>query len=80
MGSIAGRFGNAGQVDYAAANEAMAAVCRARKYGLHLAWTAWADTGMAVRGGMEKLLTDRGVLWTGVEPVTPRVSTWCSTS
>ena len=23
---------------------------------------------------------DRGVLWTGVEPVTPRLKTWCSTS
>ncbi len=61
MGSIAGRLGNAGQVDYAAANEAMARVCRARPRSLHVAWTAWGDTGMAVRGGMEALLTGRGV-------------------
>jgi NAD(P)-dependent dehydrogenase (short-subunit alcohol dehydrogenase family)/phosphopantetheinyl transferase/acyl carrier protein len=61
MGSIAGRLGNAGQVDYAAANEAMAQVCQARPRSLHVSWTAWADTGMAVRGGMEALLTHRGV-------------------
>jgi acyl transferase domain-containing protein/acyl carrier protein/phosphopantetheinyl transferase len=61
MGSVAGRFGNAGQVDYSAANEAMARVCLSRPRSLHVDWTAWADTGMAVRGGMERLLTDRGV-------------------
>ena len=61
MGSVAGRFGNPGQVDYAAANEAMAQVCRVRPNALHIAWTAWGDTGMAVRGGMESLLTSRGV-------------------
>jgi len=61
MGSVAGRFGNPGQVDYAAANDGLAHACRTRRYALHLDWTAWADTGMAVRGGMEKLLTDRGV-------------------
>ncbi len=61
MGSIAGRFGNAGQVDYSAANEAMAQVCLIRPRSLHIAWTAWAGVGMAVRGGMEQLLTSRGV-------------------
>ena len=61
MGSVAGRFGNPGQVDYSAANDAMARVCMARPRSLHVDWTAWADVGMAVRGGMERLLTDRGV-------------------
>ena len=61
MGSIAGRFGNAGQVDYAAANEAMAQVCLLRPRSLHVCWTAWGGVGMAVRGGMEQLLTSRGV-------------------
>jgi phosphopantetheine--protein transferase-like protein len=61
MGSVAGRFGNPGQVDYSAANEAMAQVCIARPKSLHIDWTAWADVGMAVRGGMDKLLSDRGV-------------------
>jgi NAD(P)-dependent dehydrogenase (short-subunit alcohol dehydrogenase family)/phosphopantetheinyl transferase/acyl carrier protein len=61
MGSVAGRFGNAGQVDYSAANEAMARVCLSRARSLHVGWTAWGDVGMAVRGGMEKLLGSRGV-------------------
>ena len=61
MGSVAGRFGNPGQVDYSAANEAMAQVCFARPKSLHVDWTAWGDVGMAVRGGMDKLLGDRGV-------------------
>jgi acyl transferase domain-containing protein/NAD(P)-dependent dehydrogenase (short-subunit alcohol dehydrogenase family)/phosphopantetheinyl transferase len=61
MGSVAGRFGNAGQVDYSAANEALARVCMSRSNSLHVDWTAWGDVGMAVRGGMKKLLTDRGV-------------------
>jgi NAD(P)-dependent dehydrogenase (short-subunit alcohol dehydrogenase family)/acyl carrier protein/phosphopantetheinyl transferase len=61
MGSVAGRFGNAGQVDYSAANEAMARACLSRSGALHVDWTAWADVGMAVRGGMERLLTERGV-------------------
>jgi NAD(P)-dependent dehydrogenase (short-subunit alcohol dehydrogenase family) len=61
MGSVAGRFGNAGQVDYAAANEAMARVCLARPRSLHVDWTAWDDVGMAVRGGMKNLLSARGV-------------------
>jgi malonyl CoA-acyl carrier protein transacylase len=61
MGSVAGRFGNAGQVDYSAANEAMAQICLSRPHSLHVDWTAWADTGMAVRGGMQSLLEARGV-------------------
>ena len=58
---MAGRFGNAGQVDYSAANEAVAQVCRVRARSLHVDWTAWDDAGMAVRGGMRSLLTGRGV-------------------
>ena len=61
MGSVAGRFGNEGQVDYSAANEALAQVCMARENAVHVDWTAWADTGMAVRGGMQNLLEARGV-------------------
>ncbi|MCP4806816.1 MAG: SDR family NAD(P)-dependent oxidoreductase [Proteobacteria bacterium] len=61
MGSVAGRFGNEGQVDYSAANEALAQVCMARENAVHVDWTAWADVGMAVRGGMQSLLEARGV-------------------
>ncbi len=39
----------------------MAQLCLVRPRSLHIAWTAWADVGMAVRGGMEQLLTSRGV-------------------
>jgi hypothetical protein len=48
-------------VDYSAANDAMARICISRSNSLHVDWTAWGDVGMAVRGGMKKLLTDRGV-------------------
>jgi acyl transferase domain-containing protein/NAD(P)-dependent dehydrogenase (short-subunit alcohol dehydrogenase family)/phosphopantetheinyl transferase len=61
MGSVAGRFGNPGQVDYAAANDALARLCQTRPNSLQVDWTAWDDVGMAVRGGMRNLLTDRGV-------------------
>ncbi|MFT5679671.1 MAG: NAD(P)-dependent dehydrogenase (short-subunit alcohol dehydrogenase family), partial [Myxococcota bacterium] len=61
MGSVAGRFGNPGQVDYAAANEAMARVCLGRARSLHVDWTAWGDVGMASRGGMDTLLVSRGI-------------------
>ncbi len=61
MGSVAGRFGNPGQVDYAAANDALARLCLARRHALHVDWTAWDDVGMAVRGGMRTLLSQRGV-------------------
>ncbi|MFK7928706.1 MAG: SDR family NAD(P)-dependent oxidoreductase, partial [Myxococcota bacterium] len=61
MGSVAGRFGNAGQVDYSAANDGLARMAVARGLTLHVDWTAWDDVGMAVRGGMKRLLTDRGV-------------------
>ena len=61
MGSVAGRFGNPGQVDYAAANDALARMCYARPNSLHIDWTAWDDVGMAVRGGMRSLLEGRGV-------------------
>jgi acyl transferase domain-containing protein/phosphopantetheinyl transferase len=61
MGSVAGRFGNAGQIDYSAANEALARVCLSRPRSLQVDWTAWGDTGMAVRGGMQHLLESRGV-------------------
>jgi malonyl CoA-acyl carrier protein transacylase len=61
MGSVAGRFGNAGQVDYAAANEAVAHICSARENSLHVSWSAWSEVGMASRGGMTSLLQERGI-------------------
>ncbi len=62
MGSVAGRFGNIGQVDYAAANETLAALARAPGLNiLNLAWTAWRDVGMATRGSTRQVLEQAGV-------------------
>ena len=55
MGSIAGRFGNAGQIDYSAANDALSHVLSRRGNALHISWSAWGDTGMAVRAGMDRV-------------------------
>ncbi len=65
--SIAGRFGNAGQTDYAAANELLAKsvsdLVRRRPgcRGLVLDWTGWAGIGMASRGSIPKLLEAAGI-------------------
>ena len=62
MGSIAGRFGNGAQTDYAAANETLAAEARmAAGAGLNLGWTAWAGLGMAERGSVRRVLEAGGV-------------------
>jgi NAD(P)-dependent dehydrogenase (short-subunit alcohol dehydrogenase family) len=44
--SVSGRFGNAGQIDYAAANDALARWTEARG-GLAVDFSAWAEIGMA---------------------------------
>ncbi|MHB8586542.1 MAG: ACP S-malonyltransferase [Thermoplasmatota archaeon] len=70
FGSVAGRFGNAGQVDYSAANAALAAVAGAlRGQGVRatcIDWTAWSGVGMATRGSTLKVLEQAGVV-----PLTP---------
>ncbi len=62
MGSVAGRFGNGAQVDYAAANELMGALSRSEKRNiLNINWTAWGDVGMATRGSVQQVLESTGV-------------------
>ncbi|MEM6533779.1 MAG: SDR family NAD(P)-dependent oxidoreductase, partial [Myxococcota bacterium] len=61
MGSIAGRFGNAGQTDYAQANELLAAFSRSIGNAVCLDWTAWGDVGMATKEGVKKVLESLGV-------------------
>ncbi len=67
FGSIAGRFGNAGQTDYSAANDllakCLAALRRERPeiQGVHLDWTAWARIGMASRGSIPKMMEVAGI-------------------
>ena len=65
--SIAGRFGNAGQTDYAAANNLLCAIAsgmrrtRPDTRGIALDWTAWGGIGMATRGSIPKIMEAAGV-------------------
>jgi hypothetical protein len=64
--SIAARFGNAGQTDYASANDLL---CKSisrlgAETGLHgvaIDWTAWAGIGMASRGSIPKMMEMAGI-------------------
>jgi acyl transferase domain-containing protein/NAD(P)H-dependent flavin oxidoreductase YrpB (nitropropane dioxygenase family)/NAD(P)-dependent dehydrogenase (short-subunit alcohol dehydrogenase family)/phosphopantetheinyl transferase (holo-ACP synthase) len=66
FGSVSGRFGNRGQVDYAAANDALAHLLR-RIAGETDApvrlidWAPWAEIGMAARETVQKALEEAGV-------------------
>jgi len=65
--SIAGRFGNAGQTDYAAANDLLCKAATAMSQrrpdtlALSLDWTAWAGIGMATRGSIPKVMERAGI-------------------
>jgi NAD(P)-dependent dehydrogenase (short-subunit alcohol dehydrogenase family) len=65
--SVAGRFGNAGQTDYSAANDLLckyaSAFRRARPETRAIAidWTAWAGIGMASRGSIPKVMEMAGI-------------------
>ena len=65
--SVAGRFGNAGQTDYAAGNDFMAklASCAGRvapgSEMLTVDWTAWDGDGMAGNESIKILLEEAGV-------------------
>ena len=64
--SVAGRYGNAGQVDYAAANDALSRMLAARSragdfQGIATDWGPWADVGMATRGSIQTVLEASGV-------------------
>jgi NAD(P)-dependent dehydrogenase (short-subunit alcohol dehydrogenase family) len=76
--SVAGRFGNSAQTDYAAANDLLCKTTSAFRStrpgtrGYALDWTAWGGIGMATRGsvaaimdalGVEMLPPEAGVAW-----------------
>jgi len=67
FGSIAGRFGNAGQTDYSAANDLMAKTTtwlKRTRPGLQvftLAFSGWDGVGMATRGSVPKQLAAVGI-------------------
>ena len=71
--SIAGRFGNGGQVDYAAANSILDAEMsrlahiESEPHGVALAWTGWQDVGMATRGSIESVFEEAGIETVSVE-------------
>jgi NAD(P)-dependent dehydrogenase (short-subunit alcohol dehydrogenase family)/acyl carrier protein len=63
--SIAGRFGNGGQPDYAAANDLLAKTSSALKRrgvrAMVMDWTAWGGIGMATRGSIPKMMEMAGI-------------------
>jgi len=65
--SIAGRFGNAGQSDYSAANDFLAKsisslrTLRPKTRGVAVDWTAWGGIGMATRGSIPVMMERAGI-------------------
>ncbi len=65
--SIAGRFGNAGQTDYSAANDLLCKITssfrttRPATRGVVIDWTAWGGIGMATRGSIPKVMEVAGI-------------------
>ncbi len=65
--SIAGRFGNAAQTDYSAANDLLCKITsslrtiRPATRGIAIDWTAWGGIGMATRGSIPKIMEQAGI-------------------
>ena len=65
--SVAGRFGNAGQTDYSAANDLLCKITssfrstRLFTRGIVIDWTAWGGIGMATRGSIPKMMELAGI-------------------
>ena len=65
--SIAGRFGNAGQTDYSAANDLLCKIAsnfrttRPGTRAIAIDWTAWGGIGMAARGSIPKMMAQAGI-------------------
>jgi 3-oxoacyl-(acyl-carrier-protein) synthase/NAD(P)-dependent dehydrogenase (short-subunit alcohol dehydrogenase family) len=65
--SIAGRFGNAGQTDYSAANDLLCKLTsnlrttRPATRAIAIDWTAWGGIGMATRGSIPKMMELAGI-------------------
>jgi NAD(P)-dependent dehydrogenase (short-subunit alcohol dehydrogenase family) len=83
--SVAGRFGNAGQCDYSAANDLLCKVTssfrrtRPDTRPIAVDWSAWGGIGMATRGSTPKIMElagvdmvppEAGVAWIGRELAT----------
>jgi len=63
--SIAGRYGNRGQVDYSFANGYLSRLCwKLNQQGTSAVacdWSAWGGVGMATRGSIMDILTSQGI-------------------
>ena len=65
--SVAGRFGNAGQTDYSAANDFLCKVTsamrtlRPKTRAIVIDWTAWGGIGMATRGSIPEIMKRAGI-------------------
>ena len=63
--SIAGRFGNRGQIDYSFANGYLSRLCWMLDQqgipSIACDWSAWGGVGMATRGSIMKILTSFGI-------------------
>ncbi len=65
--SVAGRFGNAGQTDYSAANDLLCKLTsslrrwRPQTRGIAIDWTAWSGIGMATRGSIPRIMEMAGI-------------------
>jgi NAD(P)-dependent dehydrogenase (short-subunit alcohol dehydrogenase family) len=65
--SVAGRFGNAGQTDYSAANNLLCAMSSALRRvrpetrTIAIDWTAWGGIGMATRGSIPQIMASAGI-------------------
>ncbi len=72
--SVAGRFGNSGQTDYAAANDFLSKLAFLLPAGfpgarcISVDWGAWAEVGMASRGSIPRLMA-----YAGIEMLPPAV-------
>lgn len=75
--SIAGRFGNAGQTDYSAANDLLCKLTAALRCThphirfLAIDWGAWAGVGMASRGSVPQVMERAGIEMLPVEEAAP---------
>ncbi len=64
--SVAGRFGNRGQCDYAAANDLLSKVVLAARAGrprtrcFAIDWTVWGGVGLAARSGVAEVMRESG--------------------
>ncbi|MFN2130483.1 MAG: SDR family NAD(P)-dependent oxidoreductase, partial [Anaerolineae bacterium] len=77
--SIAGRFGNAGQTDYSAANDLMCKITSSMRTtrpgtkAIATDWSAWGKVGMATRGSIPEMMRRAGIDMLDPEAAVPVV-------